>query len=535
MTVDTLEPDLLALQVLQRFRTHDYSLTDFVASRREMHPDREAMVHEGRSWTWQQMEGDATRLAARLHAEGVRPSDRVMLAARNSAWHVLGLLACARMGAVLVPINPALRVQECTHLVGHCKPALVLADDEAMPVAADAVAAVKAKGGAQSTLHLLGDHLTEAASALTVAEPSAAVNADTTCIIIYTSGTTGFPKGAMHSQRSLVSAGEAFVERMHLQPTDRLLTILPLFHINAMFYSVVGALAAGAVLLIEPRFSASTFWERVVALRATQVNVIEAVVTMLLNRSPEEYRPGHTLSKVYGVRQAVREPMRQRFDIASLVGGYAMTEIPGVLSTPVSGDVPPGAMGMLCRHPDPTHPQARCKIVDEQGQEVRDGEVGELVVKTPVLMQGYFEDPEQTAQSFRDGWFLTGDLVRRDAQGFYYFVTRKKDIIRRRGENVAGAELDRVVSEHPGVLLAAAVGVPSDFGDEDILVAVKPREPGSVNERDIVEWCKARLAPMKVPRYVLLLEDMPLTPTHKVAKNELKKNPALRQSAIDFG
>jgi crotonobetaine/carnitine-CoA ligase len=162
------------------------------------------------------------------------------------------------------------------------------------------------------------------------------------------------------------------------------------------------------------------------------------------------------------------------------------------------------------------------------------GDTGERAVCTPILMQGSFNDEEQTRKSFRDGWFLTGDLVRADAQGRYYFVSRKKDIIRRRGENVAGSELDRVIGEHPGVLVAAAIGVHSEFGDEDILVAVKPKEGLALTEQDVVDWCRQRLTAMKVPRYVILLDDMPLTPTHKVAKAELRKDPTLRQRAVDF-
>lgn len=527
MAPDAAASELTPLEVLRSFRAHDYSLTDFVASRRERDPQREAMAYEGRSWSWQALEQDAALLAAQLHAQGVGPGDRVLLIARNSPWHLLALLACARLGAVFVPINPLLRIEECSHLVGHCKPALVLADEEAMPLASQAVAS---RAGA-APVRLLSDALLQG----TLPVPPVAGDADSTCVIIYTSGTTGFPKGAMHAQRSLVSAGEAFVERMHLQPTDRLMAVLPMFHINALFYSVVGAIAAGAVLLVERKFSASTFWQTVVETRATQVNIIEAVVTMLLNRPPEEFRAGHGLRKAYGVRQAVMQAFRERFNVPVLVGGYAMTEIPGVLSTPLSGDFPAGCMGVLCRHPDPQRPWAQCRVVDDEGREVAAGDTGELVVRTPVLMQGYFDDAEQTAQAFREGWFLTGDLVRRDAQGFFYFVSRKKDIIRRRGENVAGAELDRVVGEHPGVLLAAAIGVPSDFGDEDILMVVKPREPGALQPREVVDWCRERLAPMKVPRYVLLVDDMPLTPTHKIAKAELKKNPILRQSAVDFG
>jgi carnitine-CoA ligase len=196
--------------------------------------------------------------------------------------------------------------------------------------------------------------------------------------------------------------------------------------------------------------------------------------------------------------------------------------------------VPPNCMGLLCRHPHPGRPWAECRIVDDDGRDVTVGETGELAVRTPILMQGYFNDEEQTRKSFRDGWFLTGDLVRADAQGRYYFVSRKKDIIRRRGENVAGSELDRVIGEHPGVLVAAAIGVHSEFGDEDILVAVKPKEGLALTEQDVVDWCRQRLTAMKVPRYVILLDDMPLTPTHKVAKAELRKDPTLRQRAVDF-
>jgi crotonobetaine/carnitine-CoA ligase len=191
-------------------------------------------------------------------------------------------------------------------------------------------------------------------------------------------------------------------------------------------------------------------------------------------------------------------------------------------------------MGVLCRHPDPARPWAECRIVDDLGAEVAPGEVGELAVRTPILMKGYFGDEEQTRKSFFGDWFLTGDLARVDAQGHYFFVSRKKDIIRRRGENIAGSELDRVVAEHPQVMVAAAIGVPSELGDEDILMAVKPRDGAPLTERDVVEWCRQRLAAMKVPRYVVLLDEMPLTSTHKVAKAALRADLALRRRAVDF-
>ncbi|MGE4338509.1 MAG: AMP-binding protein, partial [Pigmentiphaga sp.] len=358
---------------------------------------------------------------------------------------------------------------------------------------------------------------------------------DAVCVIVFTSGSSGSPKGAMHSQRSIVLAGESFIARMHLQPDDRLMVILPMFHVNALFYSVAGALAAAATLLIEPRFSASMFWHRVRALRATEVNIIEAIATILLSRPDTEYEPGHTLNKVYGTRDSIMAKWRARFGGDHLVGGYAMTEIPGILSTPYDQPNTPGSMGVLGHHPDPARSWAQCRVVDEQLNDVPDGTPGELMVRTPTVMKGYFNDPEATAAAFAGEWFRTRDLVRRESNGAFFFLSRMTDIIRRRGENVAGAEIDRVLAEDARLAAAAAIGVPSEFGDEDILVAAV-RKPGvEISEDDVRDWCKDHLAPTKVPRFVLFLDSLPLTPTHKVAKAKLRADTALRSRAVDFG
>jgi crotonobetaine/carnitine-CoA ligase len=360
------------------------------------------------------------------------------------------------------------------------------------------------------------------------------ISADAACLIVYTSGTTGFPKGAMHSQRSFLTGGEAFVQRVHLQDDDRVMIVLPLFHINALFYSVAGTLAAGASMAIVPRFSASTFWQTAVDTGATEVNIIEAIGTILKNRPRSEFRSEHGIRKVYGVRESMAETFHSDFGIPHLIGGYGMTEIPGVTCNPFDGPQKPGSMGPIGRHPDPARPWAACRVVDDEDRDVGVAEVGELVVKTPIIMQGYFRDPEQTKAAFRDGWFLTGDLVRCDEDGYFYFVSRKKDIIRRRGENIAGAELDRVVGAHPAVHEAAAIAVPSELGEDEILVAVVPKSGQNVSAHEIAQWCRERLAPMKVPRFVAVVNELPHTPTHKIAKAVMRSDRTLVERATDL-
>ena len=174
-------------------------------------------------------------------------------------------------------------------------------------------------------------------------------------------------------------------------------------------------------------------------------------------------------------------------------------------------------------------------MVDEQGVELGAHQVGELWVKTPIIMQGYFRDPEQTQKQFDNGWFKTGDLVSFDEDGYYTFVSRKNDIIRRRGENISGAELDRVISTHPKVLDVAVIAVPAELGEDDIMAVVVVKPDEVLTAQEVAQWCRERLASTKVPRYVVFVEKIPYTPTHKVAKSVLRNDKSLMGMATDLG
>ncbi|MBI4195000.1 MAG: AMP-binding protein [Betaproteobacteria bacterium] len=524
------------LEVLRLYPPHDYTLHGAFESRAQRGPQRPFILFGDKTWSWREFAAEVECAARLLVARGIRKGDRVGVMARNSDGHVLLLFALARIGAIMVPVNPEFGVEEARYVLHHARVSGVAAGSDMLDIVRAAC-----EGLAPAPWFVLldaGRHGESLLRDLIQTAPDVALPADVgagdTCLIVYTSGTTGFPKGAMHSQRSFVTGGEAFVQRVYLQDDDRVMIVLPLFHINALFYSVAGALAAGASMVIAPRFSASTFWQTAVETGATEVNIIEAIGTILKNRPRSEFRPGHGIRKVYGVRESMAETFRNEFHISHLIGGYGMTEIPGVTCNPFEGPQKPGSMGPVGRHPDPNRPWAECRVVDDEGRDVGVNEVGELVVKTPIIMQGYFRDPEQTKAAFRDGWFLTGDLVRRDEEGYFFFVSRKKDIIRRRGENIAGAELDRVIGGHPAVHEAAAIAVPSELGEDEILVAVVAKSGQTVSAAEIAQWCRGRLAPMKVPRFVAIVDDLPHTPTHKVAKAAMRSDRTLVARAVDL-
>jgi crotonobetaine/carnitine-CoA ligase len=526
---------LKPLEVLRSYREHDYTLCDTYDSRLAGNT-RPFAVFRDRSWSYDDFKRDYLATAQLLVARGIGRGDRVGVMARNNIGHLLMLFACARIGAIMVPANPDLLAAEARYIFEHAGVSAVACDKNLLPVVREACQPL-----APSPWFVLfeGEDIDAPDLMRLINEKPQGVlpapaQADDTCVIIYTSGTTGFPKGAMHSQRNFVTSGEANVARLWLQPTERLLTVLPLFHVNALFYSLAGTLAAGATIIVAEKFSAGTFWQLAVDTGATQVNFILTIGLILKARPRSEFRPEHKIRIVYGARPEEEEYFREVFGIDNLINGFGMTEIPGIICHPYHGERKPGSLGPVGCHPDPARPWAQCRIVDDNGVDLGPDQVGELWVKHPIVMKGYYRDPEQTRASFHGEWFMTGDLMRRDADGSFYFVTRKKDMIRRRGENIAGAEIDRVIESHPDVFEVAVVPVPSEMGEEEILAAVVARPGASVTAQGIAEWCAERLAAMKVPRFILFVDELPHTPTFKVAKHVLKSDPTLRSRAVDM-
>ena len=563
-----MESALSPGEVLALYPPHADTIPTLLASRASVVPEKMALEFESRHWTYAALEEVSTLLAQAAAQRGVNKGDRIAVISANTDLSVIVFLAAAKLGALFVPLNPAATDEDLHYMLSHsgasvvvCQPELVervrtvverideAANSASAKTASTSEEARAAAGCVARVTRVIDMNELGLTSADTssmcenvrrlVARrdevPLPEVGPGDAVIVIYTSGTTGFPKGVVHTQSNYVLAGEAFVARLHLQPSERCLALLPFYHINALFYSLGGALAAGGTLVTARAFSASRFWKLAADTRATQFNFLAAVGTILTKRARSEYDATHQLRKMYGapMTEEMLRVFNGEFNVPWMIEGYGMTEIPGAACNPFLGPQKFGSIGVAAVHPRYGADFSQLRVVDDAGQDVAVGEIGELVVKTPIAFREYLNDPEQTAAAFRDGWFLTGDLARKDADGYFYFVARKKDIIRRRGENISGAELDRVVGEHPGVLEAAAIAVPSELGEDDILIAVVPKPSVQVSVEEIIDWCAKHLAPMKVPRYVLFLDSLPHTPSHRVAKHRLKAQPDLMTRAVD--
>lgn len=496
----------------------DLTIPSLLRRRVEAQADKPFLHFEDRVWTYAQFSVEVGRAARGLGRLGVGRGDRVVLFLPNSPDFLFMWFALAFLRAIAVPINTGFRPAEVAYPLAHCEPSLVVAAEGLREVLEQAIEESKVKCpvvwvGAQGLEFVDsgggwpdGPH----------PEPD-----DVSCFI-YTSGTTGRPKAVMQTQRNYVLTGEGFARWLRIGPEDRLMALLPLFHINAQAYSTMGAMAAGAGLALLERFSLSRFWEQARRYRATEVNLIGSMLLMLWKQPvlPEDRR--HDVRILYGA-PAPREICRafeQRFGVA-VVEGFGMSECTYGLIQPLDGPRKPGAMGRPRKLP------ARgilndVRIVDAEGRDCPPGAPGELLLRNAVMMAGYYKDPERTAEALRGGWLHTGDIAYRDEEGDFFFVDRKKELIRRRGENISPAEVEAVLNSHPAVAEAAVIGVPSEFSEEDVVACVVLKERASAAPDDLRQWCAARLAPFKVPTTWRFLDALPKTSTQKVQKEALR-------------
>lgn len=440
--------------------------------------------------------------AAALREHGIGRADLVLLTARNTPDYLLTWLAITALGAIAVPVNPASTSAELTGLVQQVRPRLIVTDAELRAVFAEAdVVDVDALAGRGET-------------------PVDAARPDDVALLIPTSGTTGRSKLVMQTHRAYVMAGEGFPYWMELSADDRLMTSLPLFHVNAPAYSVLGSLACGAGLVLLPKFSASRFLDAARRYGATEFNAIGAMLEILMRLPEHEDDADTPLRLCYTGPAPERDrqlEIERRFGLR-IVCGYAMSESPYGLIWPHDTRLF-GTLGTVRQHPT-LGVVNEARVVGDDGADVAPGETGELLLRNPTVTPGYWGMPDETAAAITpDGWLHTGDLVTGDADGVYTFVARKKEVLRRRGENLSPAEVEDAIGAHPDVIECAVVGVPSELSEEEIKAFVVTRGPADIPA--LHAWTARRVSGFKVPRYWQQLGALPRTPTQRVAKHRL--------------
>jgi crotonobetaine/carnitine-CoA ligase len=408
----------------------------------------------------------------------------VLATARNDPRYVFLWLAAAYTGAIYAGVDPRQSDTELRGLAGQVEPKLIVTDENVEELFAEP-GELDGPGPAEH---------------------------DDPAVLIPTSGTTGRSKLVTQTHRAYAMAGEGFPWWLELNEDDRLMTSLPLFHINAPAYSVLGSVAARASLVLLPRFSASGFFDSARRYGATEFNAIGAMLEILM-RQPE--RPDDSDNPLRLAYAGPTPPEQRHLDFERrfglrLTSGYAMSETPyGTVWT--RGTRPYGTLGSPRQHP-----------TLGEVNEARVSPDGELELRNPAVMKGYWRMPEETVAVLgEDGWLKTGDLVTANPDGTYTFVGRKKDVIRRRGENVAPAEIEEALASHPDVLEVAVVGVPSELSEEDIKAFVVLREGAEADLDELRDWASQRLTPFKVPSEYEALAELPHTPTGRVAKHRL--------------
>jgi long-chain acyl-CoA synthetase len=502
------------------------NLSAFLARSAAVFPEDVAVVCGANALSWASLDAAANRLANGLRARGLGRGERVVLASPNLPQFVIAYYAVLKLGAILVPINILLKGSEIAyHLRDSGARAFICFEGNAeLPLGAEGRAAFAqvpectlfvaiGRGEAgEETLESLSQGQSPRFDTVDCAP-------DDTAVILYTSGTTGMPKGAELSHSNLMMNALASVAMTRLDSHDVSLVALPLFHSFGQSVQMNASAASGGSMVLLPRFEAEAAMR---AMTDHSVTVFCGVPTMYIALLNLDWRgPDLATTLRLGVSGgaalpvAVLRAFEQRYGVV-ILEGYGLSEtspvatfnhldrtrVPGSVGVPIAG--------------------TEVGIMDEQDRLLGTDEAGEIVVRGHNVMKGYWNNPQASAQALRDGWFHSGDIGRRGADGNFYIVDRLKDMLIRGGFNVYPREIEEVLMQHPAVAMAAVIGVPHEVHGEEIKAFVLPREGVPVEAEAIVAWCRERMAAYKYPRVVQLVESLPMTATGKILKRELR-------------
>jgi crotonobetaine/carnitine-CoA ligase len=507
----------------------DRTINDLLDEQIEHNSDRTFLIFEARDgtlteYTYREFGEQVRRCAAGLHELGVGRHDFVVIHLVNRPEFLITWFAMTRLGARMAPSNVANTAGEIEHILNVTQARLVVTESAFL----DAVRGGLSLAGSDAAIVLVDAATGPQTSFQTLLEstatvPDVEVSSNDIAELIFTSGTTRKPKAVMLTHANCLRAGLDAVHCLWLDEGERCLTALPMFHVNAQAMSLFGVITVAGTLVMVQEFRASKFWGQVRAHGATQTCLVAMQLRTVLAQPPDPAERDHQLRRLFyaiNVTDAEKDTFEARFG-ATLINGYGLSECMTLLTcSPVSG---PRRWPSIGR----PSPGRRLLLLDDDGNEVATGEVGEIVVVGSPgrdIMLGYYKDPEATAAALSaDGRLHTGDNAYADAEGYLYFFDRKKDMIKRAGENVSAIEVESVVLDHPKVAEAAVIGVPDDIRDEAVAVVVVAEPDSDLTAEELIEYCATRLSKFKVPTVVSFVDALPRTSIGKVRKEELRQ------------
>jgi len=483
----------------------------------EKTPDAPFLTFEDASYTYRAVQERSKQYANALADVGVDTGDRVALFLPNCPEFLFLMFGNAYRDSVTAPSNPEYTAGELEHSLDLSEPDVLVTTPELAATAREAAAGT-------SVERILTTEATDRHDSLPALADEQGTDVaphdgdeETVGFHIYTSGTTGPPKAVECQHENWTISAVDFQKRMGFTHQDTLFTALPLFHANAQIYSTLGGAAAGAEVVIYDTFSTSNWWDWCRDHDVTEFNAMGSMLKMLDNIPASADDADNPVELVFsaGTPPELIEPFEERFDL-TVVEGYSLTEDPLLMLNPTDHDKRKiGSIGL-------PPAEKRITVVDDDGNEVERGEKGEIIQKCPALMAGYHDQPEKTAEAMEDGWFYTGDYGKIDEDGFVYFLDRKKDIVRRGGENISTFEIEGVIKALPAVDEVAVIPSPDEFYGEVVKALVKVESGRDLDPEDVVEACRGELASFKLPEYVEFVDDFPYTPTGKIQKQKLR-------------
>ena len=490
------------------------NLADNLTRTAAEHPDRHAVRLDDTALTYSELEEGARRVATLLADKGVGAGDRVALVLPNVPAFPVLFYGALVAGAVVVPMNPLLKGREVKYYLEDSGAKIVFAWED--------MAAEAGKGADTVGIECVAVNPGDFTDLLAQHEPAGDVaerDGDDTVVLLYTSGTTGEPKGAELTHANMISNAAVSAETLvELTPDDVVMGCLPLFHCFGLTCGLNAAVLTGACLTLVPRFDPEKALEVV---GRDRVTVFEGVPTMysamLQVKDADSYDVSSLRTCISGGSAMPVEVMKkfeETFDCVVLEG-YGLSETSPVASfNQPDRERKPGSIGMPVRG-------VRMKLVDDDGKDVSEGDVGEIAIRGENVMKGYWQRDEATKDAIPDGWFLSGDMAKRDEDGYYFIVDRKKDLIIRGGYNVYPREVEEALYEHDAVAEVAVIGVPHDDLGEEVGAAVALKQGSTASESELQEFAKERLAAYKYPRVVWLVDELPKGPTGKILRREV--------------